>query len=584
MPSFFSTTRERFREYWDRLSHGEQKRFVTVAILVVLIVVAVPAAFLFKPAWNKWRHRQALRQASQFAVEHDYRNLLLALQRATQLAPGDSDTWREVARHLADIDLRNTLVARENVVRLAPDDLSARLAFATDALRFGQVAQARDAINQAGERAVTDAAYQRIAATLAMTLGDTEAVEQHLETLIKLEAANGGASASARFNLAIVRLWSPDPVRRSAALTELETLLAEPDVQIPVALELLKHAARQRDANRAAVVARLIGKNLKAEGLKAEEASPDAATPTFDQLAATLKRAASRRPSDVSLLARWLGDIRRGPEALFWIDSLPESTRRDRAVLSITTELAAEADDLPRAIHLIHEGALGGVDGGMALLAVAARQQRLLGKEARARETWTDAINAALASSPDIGNNTLAILARLASAWREPDWTEAALEAVIHRQPGARWAYAALRDQFIARGQTARLWALAERWLAAEPGDASVVNLWIRTGIALVPAPANFDTRARVLLEQAAAVPASHPALLAAARAAWLRRNHKIDDAAAVLDRLTPAQRSLPEVAYWAALIYSAKGRRTDAENATEAAKKLILLPEERRI
>lgn len=576
MPVFLSATRERFREYWDRLSHGEQIRRIIAAAFVAVVVIAVPVAILSKPAWRKWRHQQALRQASQFAAEQDYRNLLLALQRATQLAPGDSDTWREVARHLENIDLRNTLVARENVVRLAPDDLSARLALAADALRFGQVAQARDVINQAGERAVTDAAYQRIAATLAMTLGDTEAVEEHLQALVRLEPGN----ASARFNLAVMRLWSPDADRRGAALADLETLLAAPEVQVAVSLELLKQAARQRDADRAALVARLIRKNLDAE-----DASLEAATPTFEQLAAALKNAAARRPSDVALLARWLGEIRRGHEALEWIESLPESIQRDPAVLSVATEISAAADALPRTLRLIQDGALGRVDDGVVLLALAARQQRLLGKEARARETWSDAVDASLVAAPDVGNNSLAILARLASAWREPDWTEIALEGVLHRQPNARWAYVALRDQFVARGQTARLWALAERWLTVEPNDASVINLWMRTGLALVPAPANFDARVRALLGKVRDDSvSSHPALLAAARAAWLRHDQKLDEAAAVLDRLTPSQRAIPEVAYWAALVYSAKSRRSDAEMAAEAAKKLILLPEERKI
>ncbi|MCC5022590.1 MAG: hypothetical protein J6386_07235 [Candidatus Synoicihabitans palmerolidicus] len=299
----------------------------------MIALIAFPAWRLSRPMLRTWRHDKAMAQTSEYAESQDYRNLVLSLQRASQLAPNDVDTWKMIADYLSDLNLHDSVVARENVLKFTPQSLAPRIALAPEAIRFGEVATAKTALDVSNPKAVTDSNFHQVSATLALILGDTEALLEHLEILISLEPNN----SEARFNLAAVQILQGDPAKRSQAIASLEKLLSDPQVRVRAALELLKDSTRQLDNAHAQEVAKAIVSKLGTHAL-------DTTRIEFSRLLAVRQSAAANSPGDVTLVARWTGEIRRKSEALRWIDSLPPEIQQVRSVREITAELTLGLD------------------------------------------------------------------------------------------------------------------------------------------------------------------------------------------------------------------------------------------------
>ena len=87
---------------------------------------------------------------------------MLALRRATELAPGDLATWRAAAQILAEIGSPETLVAQEQLTRLAPQDMALRLAVAEVALLLGRFDPAEATLGGLDAAARRDVAFHRL--------------------------------------------------------------------------------------------------------------------------------------------------------------------------------------------------------------------------------------------------------------------------------------------------------------------------------------------------------------------------------------------------------------------------------------
>lgn len=533
----------------------ENQRRGLIALLVTLALALVVALgwLAARPLLDRWRHRQALAQADHFAAEKDYRNLLLSLQRATQIAPGDIATWQRVADSLEQLGLSDAVLARENIVRLSPADLDARLQLAAAALRFGQPAAGLDALKDASSSPARQAEVERLSAELARALGDEAAFARHLRALLALAPDD----SAARFNLAVLDLQSGTPADRSAALATLESLLDDPAMRVRAALQLLGDAARTADADRAGAVVRLLITRLPHPAVSA-------ARDEWQQLVASLQQAATLgSAADVSLVARWFGSVRRGAETLAWLDTLPESTRSAATVRACTAELAAQANDFTRLAPLLLSNAWGAAPADSVTLALAARAQQLRRADERARATWNDAIAAAQDSA-----SGLRVLVRLAQQWRQPEAAEAALRALVQLQPKAFWAYAALRDSYAARDASGDLLALLAKWQAEDPANSEPAAAWIELAAILDRVTPAVETRAAVLAET---VPHSAAATLATAALAW--RHGEFQRAAETLRTLSPTDAATPEAAFWSALVWAELGDRNRAEVAANRLK-----------
>ena len=547
MRRMFSQKIATFKNSWHWATEGQRDMMKLGLGLGLIILIGVGISVLGKPGWHRWQHDKALEQAHEFAEQHDYRSTLLALRRATEFAPDDITTWKEVARYLSDLGLPEAVVARQNVAALAPQDMGLRLAVVTEALRFGQTEAAQavaDGIDAASRQEV---AFHRLAAALAVALGRSQELEEHLAAIV---AARPGDDL-ARFNLAAVRLWSTDTSVAAQAQAELESLLAVPKTRIRAALELLKYAARTRDPGR---VDRLVSLLLDRFGMPTAMLQVVAAgePPGWYALLDALKTASTASgPADVARVARWLADIGQARETLLWIEGMPATIRDASDVASAAADLALSVDELRRLGSLLRAGAWGVWPDDAITLALATRVQQLRYNQTRAPQTWVDAVTAC-----DDSLVGLRALTRMAASWRDPIGEALALETIVKRRPQALWACEALRLLYAQRGDLPKLWRLYDAWTQRVPGDLKVRAEWVRLGCILGSVRPEMVRQVQTWFENN---PRNPVAALAWAEVLWQQNRSR--EALPLLALLPVEEREKSPVTFWLALVQADLGQ-----------------------
>ena len=565
--------RRRYQLWHEHLTET-QKDLLRLGLIVFGAAALAGAVYFFAaPSWRGWRHRQALRQALEHAERQDYRGSMLALKRATELAPLDLATWREVAERLAELGSPQSVLAHENMVRLAPGDVSLRLALVGEALRFGQTGSADAALRELDKAARADASFHRLAAALSMATGEAAQLEEHLAALI----AASPNDFIARFNLAALRVWNLDTAKRDDALAELEALTSAPPVRVRAGLELLKHAARTRDAARARHVVDILLDRLPSPAsppAPASDSGSEAPAGWLELVAALQADAAHTGGAEVELVARWMAEVRLRKEALAWIDTLPAALRDTQPVQRAEVSLGAETDNLDRLATLLRAGALGPLPADTVQLALTSRLQRRRYQETHGRDTWQDAIASCRGDPAALG-----ALATLAELWRDPAGNEQVLLAVLESQPQATWVFEALRNNYLARAEMTKLWQLHEKWVRADPANPAVARTWLHLSAVLD----RVSPEAAGLAAHRAEAPDADPLdRCLAAAIAWRRK--QLPAALQWLASVPAAARERADVAFWLAVILAdspSDEHREPARQALAQAKRPGLAAEE---
>lgn len=519
-----------------------------IAILAVLAGIGAAGYFLGWPSWKHWQNRRALAQAEGFAHTGDIRSMVLALQRATQLAPESVATWQETARLLDEINSPDTVVVRQQLLQLDPQDMGLRLALAQDALKFGRFETAEKAAAGLSAAARQDVAFHRFAASLAASLGRNDDLAKETRAILALKPDD----LDARFTSAVLQLWGTDPAARLAGRAALEKLLREPSVRVRAALELLAESSHEGAPAQVRDVLLVLLARF------APGAAPDFSTPAipaWHTLIEAIKAAAASSPGDAVLVARWLAGMGRATDALTWIDSLAAPIQNAKAMEDVAAQICAEKDDLPRLGRLLRNGAWGDWPVGAQTLALAARLQILHFSESRGQQTWNDAIGAC--------NNSLTglrALARLASIWNYFDGEERVLRDILRHSPKIYWAYGTLRTLYLANHDLPPLLDLYGAWSAQLPDDPTIAAAHIMLGCILDRAGPDVVARAAGLRKR---FPDSLSVQLAAAAALWRGRHPEL--AWAVLSSLPPDTQARQDVSFWVALIQADLGHAPEA-------------------
>ncbi|HEY3754759.1 MAG TPA: hypothetical protein VGL42_01285 [Opitutaceae bacterium] len=538
---FRSEALERLR---DSLTEAQWDLVRIGAITAGIAVVAGLSYWMGRPAWRRWQNHSALAQARSFATQEDYRSMLLALRRATEMAPNDRATWEEVAHDLEMIGSADELGAQEQVIRLSPGAAEPRLALAQEALRFGRYDTARIALDGLDPSQRGDAAYHRISAALAMAEGQPAEMKRQLRALVALTPNDGNA----QFTYAALRLWSADAAESRAGLVEMQKLTADHDVRVRAALELIGYVARSRDP---AAMDQLLKKLLAVFDPAAVGRAAGSDVQAWNLLIEALKQAAADAPSDAALFSRWLADLGKRPEALSWLDHLPAAVREGPATAEMEAQLAAEADDFAILNRELSDRAWGDWPLPVWTRAIAAHRE----KDGAAAADWQAAQTACGDSMVAFRN-----LARLATIWHEPKAAEAAWSAALDRDPTAHWAFEALSQSYQQRQDFADLLAAYARQADRLPADEAVAANWILLASLLDQTSAAVNSRAESL--------SSATPLNLIAKAADLWRLERPEQAAEKLAFLSADDRRDVQGAFWTAVIDADAGKFPDAKAA----------------
>lgn len=563
MPNKFNETVERWRERWDNLYESQRRRALFAVGALVMLAVGLIGYRLLREPFRQWRGQQALSQAEHYLHQQDYRSALLALKRATMLTPQDPATWRTVARHLDELGMPESLVAHENIVQLDPTDTQQRLALAKQALRFDNADLAAKTLATIPSGIAAEEEYHRLAAALALSTGRDRDYTRHLQALLEINPADPGA----RFNLAVMDLWSGDSAREYRARKSFTDLLQGPEMRIRAALELLKDAARRHDATAATQTAREIDEAFPTPAVLAGQPLG------WERLRAKLKAAATS-PADVALLARWFSLIGLRDEALAWIDQLPTETKADAGVGDAAITLSAHGSDPARFERWLSSGAWGVLPERVIKLAGRVLAARTGGISATERSAWLEAFAAANDSAA-----SLRVLARLAAIWNNEDETEQALRGLIRLSPNETWAYQSLQTLYTDQGRTEKLWELYRIRRQTEPDNPNLAAQWWLLAALLDRLPPN----AKLEVDKLHASAPQNPAVAAAIAAVWWRKG-EYDAALERLNDLPEGDRIRPEMAYWLGVIGAQTGAPAARSNLLIASEHSTWLPEQKEL
>lgn len=459
------------KEWWA-LRSEMQRDVWNMGIFVVVFGVLAGAGWFFGwPMVQEWRQGTAIEQVEQFAEQDDYRNALLALRRATEANPAEPAVWQRAAEFLARIGSPEVVVAQRNLARLSPDDVGLKVALVTEALRFSDLESAVEGLEQLEEAARHDAAFHRLAAAVALAMGEQEELRLHLQALITAAPDD----YRARFNLAAIDVWSTNEDVAAAAGVELGRLCTQPEVRVRAALERLKLAAASRsEATVDQEVAFLVRAFDPSQTQLALFRSDPNEPPGWTQLLNLLKEAARRDDTDAALLARWMADIGLDLEALNWVKSLPPEMREADQLTITLVDLSARTNDLELLREVLVSGRMGQIPVSTINLALAARVQSLEFGGDRSRPTWEDAV--ATSANSLAG---LRVLARLGGMWEDQLEVNLALEQIVELYPREFWACEALRINYAVSGDLEMMWRLYQIWSARVPHNRSVQSTWI---------------------------------------------------------------------------------------------------------
>jgi hypothetical protein len=416
-----------------------------------------------------------------------------------------------------------------------------------------------------------------MAAAQALLAGDFPAANRLLSDL--------GDAAADDFGLRLTRdaIWIQDPslARRGAAARDLEQLSSLPEQRLAALRIRLAAALRERDR----IAARDVGEALAAEpGGSFADLLDAAAAERLGRGAtgadpALLDRIRARAAADGLLAvkyARWVGAEQGGSAAQAWLDGLPSTVREVAAVKAERARLAADRGDWTALRGLLRQEAWGPMPSAAIDLAFAAFAARRRGDENLAGRAWAEALDAESGNAEGLDG-----LAHLASAWRWPEAVRSAFTVALRLfpdQPGLYRRYAAyLRAQGDSRG----LLMLAGAGMPEAGDDARRAN-WALLSFLVDPAAA--PPAALATLESLATRQPGNPYYLTDyAFALW--RMGRFREAASVADRLSDADRGMPDRAPFLAAIYAGAGQTGAARAAlARAPRSSQLLPEEAKL
>ena len=296
--------------------------------------------------------------------------------------------------------------------------------------------------------------------------------------------------------------------------------------------------------------------------------------PGLRQLVEHMKAQPAPEPADAALLAQWKIWIGLGREALFWLESLPESQRRTPALLGAMAEGAARLEDWEKLEALIQQGAWGRIPHDVIQLAFSARVLRLRTNSSVAGEVWTHAVNR---SSSSLGG--LRALQKLAQLWQWPEFQAQTLSAMTRNFPAERYAWQILAAQALAAGNSDQFWRVYSGWAQAAPGDVQVQAEQLLVGLLIRPSDATLSLRAAALFRQ-------NPdnLICRVAQAVALGRAERAVDGVALLRDRQIAYADEPRFALVNGLLLSSAGRPDESEQMLVIASSARLLPAEQTL
>ncbi len=523
---------------------------------------------------NGWRESRWLKQAEQNLKQGNFTAADDAAQQALRIDPDSLPAFRILAEATEKQNRADTVAWRAQIARLQPRDMDSQLNLASAALRFGQLDVARKALEAVPKEHRDSAPYNVVAGWLARAQGDEAGLERHFAAALEKEPQN----ETYQYNLAVVRIKSPEPERSDPARETLQRLAKNPAFRAGALRALLNDAVQHRDtdaANQYAQDLQMSPEVTFSDYLLCLEFYKQLDEKKFTALLDKVKPVAARRPEDLALLLGWMNNNGMSADVLRWTEKLGgELTSVPPPSVEIADALASQKN-WSRLRRWTRGGSWGEFEYlRLAYQAFPARQTRQASADAEFGLLWRAAEHAS-EENPEREIR----LARLASRWNLPSEAEQLWLRVAHNPLTRREALDALFEIYRANNDLPNLYLTAMRLHETSPNEPIIAAEYARLSLLLERNIPEGERVAKEAFDQAPGEPAC-----AIAQALALYSQGRTGEGVEVLQKLPPEKLHEPHHAVYAAILLLDENQPEAAREFIDAANAGPLFLEEKKM
>ncbi|HET9417901.1 MAG TPA: tetratricopeptide repeat protein [Chthoniobacterales bacterium] len=569
------------------IRHSPRVRlFAVIGIAAAIFVIAMFFLGSVAKAYNHWRQNRLLQRANTLLNEAASKEIATATRKndleqamrigkeVLRLRPDSLSAYYVLAEAAEKSNLEETVGWRAQIARLLPHDLDSQLNLASAALRFGQLDLARKALEKVPAVDRDRAPFHVVAGWLARAEGNVSEQEHQFAAAVKKEPGND----LYQFNLAVLRIRSPDPDKRADARATLERLSKTTGFRAGALRALLNDAVERSDFAAADSIAQqlqMIQQVTFNDYLLCLNFYRKLDDKKFGALLQKVKAFAAHDPSEVALLMSWMNTNGLAAEVLEWLDKLPSEISTHPPVAITVAEAFAAAKNWSRLKRWTRTGSWKDADYlRLAYQALAARQSRQSGGEAEFNSLWRSAEREA-----DEQPEYQAQLARLATKWNLTIEADALWSRVAVTPPLRREALNALYHIYRENNELAKIYDVLQRLHQTSPNEPAITANLARLGMNL---DQNTDQAHRLAREAYERAP--EDTNCAVTYAYSLYGMGRTSDAIEVLKKLPPEQLHDPHAAVYVAAMLLDENQPDAAGEYIQAAAHSRLYVEEKSL
>jgi hypothetical protein len=475
------------------IRHSPRVRlFAVIATAAAVCVIAVLFFGSVANAYSHWRQNRLLQRANTLVNQVEAKGISAVTRKTDldeavrigkevlRLHPDSLPAYYVLAEAAEKSNLEETVVWRAQIARLLPHDLDSQLNLASAALRFGQLELARKALDKVPGQDRERAAFHIVAGWLARAEGNVAEQEHQFAAAVQKESANDVY----QFNLAVLRIRSPDADKRTDARATLERLSKTTGFRTGALRALLNDAVDRSDFAAADTFAQQLQMTQQVtfnDYLLCLSFYRKLDDKKFAALLQKVNAFATRDPAEVALLMSWMNNNGLAAEVLEWLDKLPSDISTQPPVAISVAEAFTAAKNWSRLKRWTRAGSWKDADYlRLAYQALAARQSRQSGAEVEFNSLWRSA-------EREAGDEAEreAKLARIATKWNLTIEADALWSRVANAAPLRREALDALYRLDREKNDLRKLYDVLQRLHQTSPNEPAITANLARLGMNL---------------------------------------------------------------------------------------------------
>lgn len=542
---------------------------VAVGFLIAFVVLTYAPR-----AYSTWREARLTKRAGEMMEKGDLDGAAQAAQQMLQFRPDSVAAFHILADASEKQHKPDTVAWRAQIARVLPRSLDAHLNLASAALRFGQLDTARRALDNVAEGDRDKPAYHVVAGWLARAQGNEKAVEDHFAAAVQQEPEND----LYQFNLAVLRIRSPEAQKYEEALNTLERLRKVQGYRAGALRALLADAVQRDELERADILAQELQMHPQvtfADYLLALDFYRKLDPKKLEAVLEKVKPVAARDPGDLARLMDWMNKNGMAAEVLKWADKLPPETTSTPPPAIAVAEAFTEVKNWSRLKRWTRNTGWGESEYlRLAFQAHSSRQLKQSGTETEFDANWRAAERAA-AESPDRELN----LARMAMKWELTGEAEQLWLRVAKHTPLRREALDALYRIYRSSNNTKQLLHITKQLHESSPREVGLMTNYARLALLLAPTTDEAQRKAKEAHEAA-----PEDVRAAVTYAFGLYALGRTTQGIEILHKIPRGELEEPHEAVYAAALFADDNQFDVAREFIAAARSGPLYPEEKKL